>query len=133
MQPDELKVVICDDHHAQALLMKLWLETAGMEVIGCPHTRELAILMCEEHKPDVLIMDYSMPGERIEVTELRDRVPDTPIVLWTGYDRTDLPPEDVLACTGVLVKTLDAAQAVAAIMVAAGTGEPTRWGDLPED
>lgn len=125
---DVLRVVVCDDRHDQSLLMKTWLEMApDIEVIGCPYTRAMAVMQCQEFEPDVLVMDYMMPGEDIQVTSLRDLLPNTPILLWTGYDRHHLPAEVIVAVNGVLVKVLDKDVAIAAVRNVAAQRTPPHY------
>lgn len=104
-----------------------------MEVLGCPHTRELAVMMCQDFKPDVLVMDYQMPEEEyegqgaIKVPELRDLLPGTGLLLWTGYERADLPAEVIVTVNGVLVKSIDKVAACEAVREVARQGAPPRY------
>lgn len=120
-----LHVVVCDDDRDQAFLMQLWLAgEPDVDVVRICQTRELAVLVCESVQVDVLVMDYSMPGDPWALLEVVERCPATPILLWTGYERTDLPIEVVVKVSGVLVKDIVREVAVAAVRRVAEYGVP---------
>ena len=55
-----MKVLICDDEYATRFLTKSYLDMYSVESIEAFGGKE-AISLVEEEKPDVLIIDYSMP------------------------------------------------------------------------
>ena len=75
------RVMLADDHAMVRLGFRLLLEGAGATVVGEAENGESAARMFGELKPDVLVMDVSMPGigglgalERILAWEAKARV-----------------------------------------------------------
>ncbi len=75
------RVMLADDHAMVRLGFRLLLEGAGATVVGEAENGESAARMFGEMKPDVLVMDVSMPGigglgalERILAWEAKARV-----------------------------------------------------------
>jgi DNA-binding NarL/FixJ family response regulator len=85
-----------------------------MEIVGIAHDGESGIRMCQEKKPNVVLMDISMPVMNgVEATrKLRDLLPDTKVLILTvhaddmhvfqgikagasGYLLKDCTPEDL--------------------------------------
>ena len=59
----KIKVVLADDHAVVRMGFRLLLQdTDDIEVIGEAKNGEEAIKICTETKPNVLVMDLSMPG-----------------------------------------------------------------------
>jgi two-component system invasion response regulator UvrY len=59
----EIKVMLVDDHAVVRMGFKMLLETSGdIKVIAEAENGEEAIKSYMEHKPDVVVMDITMPG-----------------------------------------------------------------------
>lgn len=57
-----LKVLLADDHHLMRDGIKMFLESdKGIKVIGEANNGNEAIELCQSLKPDLLLMDISMP------------------------------------------------------------------------
>jgi DNA-binding NarL/FixJ family response regulator len=58
-----------------------------MEIVGVAHDGESGVRMCQEKKPDVVLMDISMPVMNgVEATrKLRDLLPDTKVLILTVH------------------------------------------------
>lgn len=58
------KVMIVEDEHDVLLLYKDYLKIKGYSVIATSTTADEALLDYEKYKPDLLIMDYRLPGKK---------------------------------------------------------------------
>ena len=110
-----IRVAIVDDQRLLADGLGRIIGTQpGMEIVGAAHDGESGIRMCQEKKPDVVLMDISMPVMNgVEATrKLRDLLPDTKVLILTvhaddmhvfqgikagasGYLLKDCTPEDL--------------------------------------
>jgi len=89
----EITCLIADDHEVVREGLRLSLSRA-------PHIRVVreatdgasAVALAERRRPSVVIMDIRMPGQDgLEVTkEIRDKLPETNVLLFTAYDERSL-------------------------------------------
>lgn len=88
---DPIRVLIVDDHPAiQKCLCNLLNDDQSMEVVGQARSGFEALEMVKECQPEVVIMDYSMPGmSGIEATRLICH--DFPKIHVIAYSSTDIP------------------------------------------
>lgn len=82
-----MKVVVIDDtDHVREMLASM-LSLDGFDVVAQGRNGEEAVALAEKHRPDVIVIDYSMP--QINGLEASKRVlaiiPDQPIILYTAY------------------------------------------------
>ena len=110
-----IRVVIVDD---QPLLTdgfgRIIDAQPGMEVVGAAHDGESGVRMCQELRPDVVLMDISMPimNGVAATRKVRDLLPNTKVLILTvhaddvhvyqgikagatGYLLKDCTPEDL--------------------------------------
>jgi CheY-like chemotaxis protein len=86
------KVVVIDDTpHVRAMVVKM-LEVDGFTVVGEGGSGAEAILVADQRDPDVIVIDYRMPGMNgLEASRhIRDRHPNQSIILYTAYLDPDL-------------------------------------------
>ena len=58
-----IKVMLVDDHAVVRMGFKLLLESdPAVEVVAEAESGEQGIKLYQEHKPDVVVMDITMPG-----------------------------------------------------------------------
>jgi DNA-binding NarL/FixJ family response regulator len=84
-----ISIVIADDHSVLRVGLKMLLEAeADMEVVGEAGDGEEALRLVEEHSPDVLLLDLTMPGKGgLEaLREAGTRCPDTRVLVLTMHD-----------------------------------------------
>ena len=83
-----VRVLIVDDHDGfRAALASAVALVEGMEVAGEARSGEEAVDAAVSLRPDVVIMDLSMPGiSGIEATRrIRKRLPGMPVVILTAH------------------------------------------------
>ncbi len=121
-----IRLVIADDHAILREGLRALLKTAGdIEVVGEAHDGESAIAEVARLRPDVVLMDVSMPGlGGLEATlQIRKDQPDTRIVVLTQYeDREYLRRFLKAGVAGYLLKKTVGADLVSAIRAAARGG-----------
>jgi len=81
------RIVLADDHAVVRSGLKLLLESEeDLEVVALAGTAEDALRYVHGHKPDVLVLDLTMPGlSGLEVArQVSQRSPKTHIVMLSG-------------------------------------------------
>jgi DNA-binding NarL/FixJ family response regulator len=87
-----MKVLIVDDtEHVRHMLADM-LELDGFEVVGQAATGEEAVDLSLKAEPDVVVMDYKMPGmDGLSAARaIRDARPNQAIILYTAYMDAEL-------------------------------------------
>ena len=79
-------MVVDDTDHVRNMLVDM-LELDGFEVVGQAASGEEAVALVEQAGPDVIVMDYKMPGmDGLSAARaVRDARPDQAIILYTAY------------------------------------------------
>ena len=118
-----IRVVIADDHKVVRVGLEQLLQTFDdVEFLGAGEGGEEAVTLCDQHRPDVLLLDLSMPDlDGIEVTErLRDVSPDTKVVVFTSFsDRERIVQALDAGAVGYLLKDAEPDELHAAVQAAA--------------
>jgi two-component system response regulator RegA len=83
---DNRSILVVDDDDVLRLRMEKSLTRRGMTVFMA-NNFETAVQQAEQHQPDLALLDLKMPGKSgLELLkELTDRVPETKVVILTGY------------------------------------------------
>jgi DNA-binding NarL/FixJ family response regulator len=87
----EISLAVIDDHplFREGVIRSL-LEIGGFVILGDGGTRDDAVRITETLRPDVVLMDISMPGGGVEAIELiLDRIPDQKIIMLTVSETAD--------------------------------------------
>lgn len=113
------RVVLADDHVLIRRSLRVLLESRGdVEVVGeCGDGREV-IALAERLKPDIVLMDLSMPElNGIEATRhIRQLCPSTRVIILTAAVATDQVREALRAgATGYIIKRSDIDELVLAV------------------
>ena len=127
-QNPKIRVMIVDDHAVVRSGLAGFLDAYDdLEFAGEASSGDMAILMCEQLKPDVVLMDLVMPGmDGAEATRsIRQKCPDIQVIALTSFKDEDLVQRALQAgAIGYLLKNVSAEELAQAIR-AAMEGQPT--------
>ena len=86
-----MRVLLADDHQILRDGVRRGLESSGATVVGEADNGEEAVALATETKPDIVLMDLSMPVlDGVAATErIVDALPDTKVVVLTMHDDPD--------------------------------------------
>jgi DNA-binding NarL/FixJ family response regulator len=114
MNEPAIRVLVADDHAIVRTGIRHVLETEpGFSVVGEASNGTQALALALELRPDVAVLDISMPGVSGLQTaaELRKRLPDTRILVLSMHDNTEYVLESLRAGVhGYLLKDSAAAE-----------------------
>ena len=82
-----IRVLVVDDtDHVRGMLVDM-LDLDGFEVVGQASSGEEAIELAAKMNPEVVIMDYKMPGMDglAAARTIRDNTPSQSIIIYTAY------------------------------------------------
>ncbi|MCB1906556.1 MAG: response regulator transcription factor [Rhodocyclaceae bacterium] len=113
-----LRVMLADDHAVVRAGFRMLIEGAGATIVAEASSGEETMRVYDQHRPDVLIMDVSMPGigglgalERIRAHDDRARV-----LMLSAHDDLQIPSRALrLGATGYLSKRADPGDLVQAV------------------
>jgi DNA-binding NarL/FixJ family response regulator len=120
-----VRVLLVDDHDLFRTGLRTLLEEQGVEIVGEAANGDDAVMLVEEHAPDVVLMDLEMPGKGgIEATrEIAAVAPLTRVVVLTISDQdADVMDAVVAGACGYLLKDATIQDLLRGI-VAANRGE----------
>lgn len=119
MTDQGIRVLVADDHAIVRSGIRHVLEgEPGFRVVGEASNGGEALALATELKPDVTVLDISMPGESglIITAELRRRCPETRVLILSMHDNTEYVVESVRAgAHGYLLKDTAATELRGAI------------------
>jgi two-component system, NarL family, nitrate/nitrite response regulator NarL len=84
-----IRILLAEDDDRLADLVNTILNTDGrFIVLGRATTGDDAVTLCQEHEPDIVLMDIGMPGrDGIDATRaIHSRDPGQHVVIYTGSD-----------------------------------------------
>lgn len=131
-----IRIMTVDDHDVIRGGIKFALQAVDdIELVGEAYSGEEALRLCEQVRPDVILMDLMMPGmDGVTATlSIRERCPRTQILVFTSYHDEELVPRAMQAgAIGYLLKGVSNNELVAAIR-AAHAGQPTMAKEAVDD
>lgn len=117
-----LRILIVDDHGVlRAGLRALLNDETNFQVVGEAGTSDEGLRTALELKPDVVLMDLSIPGVGgLDLTrQLREKLPETRVIILTVHDDTALVSEAMTAgAAGYVIKRAVESELLAAIHAA---------------
>lgn len=106
-----MRILVVDDHSLFRDGLVSLLEAAGHEIVGQAGDGQSAVEMARVKRPDVVLLDLTMPkmGGHEALLKIRATVPETKIVILTVSDEdADLQRAIRAGAHGYLVKSLNA-------------------------
>jgi NarL family two-component system response regulator LiaR len=121
-QEEIIRVMIVDDHAMVRKGLATFLNISpNLELVAEASNGPAALKLCEEYRPDVVLMDMIMPGmDGIETTRaIREAFPDTRIIVLTSFTEDNLVQKALQAgALSYLLKDVGAEQLSEAIHAA---------------
>jgi DNA-binding NarL/FixJ family response regulator len=115
-----IRVLIADDHSLFATALQAILGTdSRFETLGLAKDGVQAVELADSLKPDVVLMDISMPGlDGFAATKkIRKRVPETSVLMLTGSNsRADVNRARASGAAGYITKDRIAGDLIDAIL-----------------
>jgi len=125
---NQIRVMLVDDHAVvRSGLSAFLLAYDDLTLVGEASSGEQAVSLCEQTKPDVILMDLVMPGmDGAETTRaIRAKSPTVQVIALTSFKEQDLVQGALQAgAIGYLLKDISAEELANAIR-AAHAGRPT--------
>jgi response regulator NasT len=125
--PEQLRVVVADDDPLIVELLGGWLRDADFEVIEA-HDGAATLNACVAHRPDLVVMDYSMPGfHGAELAAFIVAQTRAPIIFVSAHDETVIIDSAVSSgAYAYLVKPVEESQLLATVGTAIERGREMR-------
>lgn len=122
MNDEQVRVGIVDDHDLfREGIVALLGRDGRVRVVGAANDSASALELVDAKRPDVLLLDVSIPGApaRVTIARIRRRVPQTRVVVLTMHQDA-LLRADLLAAgaSAYLTKTAPSAELVTTILAA---------------
>ncbi len=120
-----LRLLLADDHRMLRDGLRRTMVDSGFDVVGEAANGEEAVRLAHERRPDVVLMDVTMPVlDGIEATRLiRSQLEATQVVVLTMHGDSDLMSRALQAgAAGYLVKDCSTEELTFAVQLAAGDG-----------
>ncbi|MEJ2709302.1 MAG: response regulator transcription factor [Anaerolineales bacterium] len=123
-----IRVMLVDDHAVvRSGLGAFLMAFDDLELVAEANSGEQALLLCQENKPDVVLMDLVMPGMdgAAATRALREKCPQVQVIALTSFKEQELVQEAMQAgAIGYLLKNVSVDELANAIR-AAHEGRPT--------
>jgi DNA-binding NarL/FixJ family response regulator len=120
-----MRVLLADDHQLLRQALRRAFEDAGVFVVGEAADGEEASRLVDELRPDIVVMDVTMPVlDGVEATRrIHGAYPELPIVMLTMHGEAELRAEAIRAGAAAFMTKDSSMHDVVATVVAAAAGE----------
>jgi DNA-binding NarL/FixJ family response regulator len=128
-----VRILIADDHEVIRRGLASLLAGSQIEIVGEAATGKDTVKQAERLKPDVVLLDIRMPdGDGLATLEkLRNKVPDTAVVMLSTYDNPTYVARSVaLGAADYLLKGSSREDLISTLQAAAAGESPSRAGEL---
>lgn len=102
-----IRVALIEDNDVFRQALELLLELRGdIEIVASEEHGERAVELCKVHEPDVILLDYRLPGlDGVQIARLvRDECPEVAVVVLTAAAQEReieaLLEQGAVACVG---------------------------------
>lgn len=123
-----IRILVVDDHSVVRRGLEQLLDShPGMTVVGSAADGEQAISLAADLRPDVILMDLSMPVlDGVQATKrITEATPDVHVVVLTSFaDQRRILDALAAGAAGYILKDADPDELVAAVQAAATGGSP---------
>ena len=117
-----IRLVLADDHRMLREGLRRSMTDEGFDVVGEAADGEEAVKLCEDVRPDVVLMDVTMPDvDGVQATaRIRSTNPDVRVVMLTMHADDDVIASAIRAgASGYLVKDCSTDEIAEAVRLAA--------------
>jgi two-component system cell cycle response regulator len=124
------RILIADDSRVYVHLISGWLHDRGFEVVAASDAIQ-AFVMATQHRPDVVILDISMPGgsgiDVLKKLKLSTKTKHIPVLVVTGNAGNEMRTlVKRLGAADLLEKPLDCAEFCTILSCLTVEGAPLR-------
>lgn len=119
------RILVVEDESIVAFDIASRLRRLGYTVVGTARRAEAAFQLCDQHRPDLVLMDIRIEGDEdgISLAERIRAAFDTPVVFLTAYaDPVTLERAQRAAPLGYIVKPFDQRDIEVTVQTALGRG-----------
>jgi len=128
-----VRLLIADDHEIIRTGLAALLAGSEIQVVGQAASGKETIKLAEQLRPDVVLLDIRMPDSDglAALEKLRDKVPQTKVVMLSTYDNpTYIARSVALGASDYILKGATREAMIETIMAAATGQSPSRTGEL---
>jgi len=120
-----MRIVLADDHQILREGIRRSFESHGHVVVAEAENGEEAIIAAREHKPDIVLMDLSMPVlDGVSATRrIRSEMPEVKVVVLTMHDDVEKTRQALDAGAGGYLSKGSSFAKVLSTVVAVASGE----------